>query len=148
VSSDVEPPQLAQLLDYAERPRVDDWSLRAALTRYAQPQPERVSDLLDLVRRIEFAIGSHRSTIEREGPDLWQAAHREEDTPPSDRLVGLLRAMVELDRAGDELAAWAADPTRERPDDTVQSVIEDVGRQLDDLGIPHEQRQPPPRSRG
>jgi hypothetical protein len=148
VSADLEPPQLAQLVEYAERPRVDDWSLRAALTRYAQPQPQRVSDLLDLVRRIEFALGSHRATLEQDGPELWHAAASPGGAPPGDRLVGLLRAMVALDRVGDELAAWAAEPSSERPDVAVQAAIDDVGRQLDELGIPHEERRPPTRSRG
>jgi hypothetical protein len=144
---DVQPDELARLLDYAERPRVDDWSLRAALTRYAQPQPQRVSDVLDHVRRIEFALGSYRKTIESEGPDLWQAVKTSDDTA-GDRLVGMLRAMVELDRLGDVLATWAADPSsHERPDDPVDLAVADVGRRLDALGIPREER-PPPTARG
>jgi hypothetical protein len=144
----VEPPQLAQLLEFAERPRIDDWSLRAALTRYAQPQPQRVSDLLDLVRRIEFAMGPHRDALEREGPQLWLAVQSSDAGPGTDRLVGLLRAMTELDRVGDALAAWAADPSGPRPDQDVDIVTQAVGRRLDDLGIPHEERQPPSRARG
>jgi hypothetical protein len=144
---EVEPPELAELVECAERPRVNDWSLRAALTRYAQPQPQRVSDLLDAVRRIEFALGSHRATIERDGPSLWEAVQSADDAP-TDRLVGLLRAMVEVDRLGDVLAAWAADPTGDRPDVNVDAVIADVVDQLDRLGIPREERQRPTRSRG
>ena len=49
----ITPPELAALIDVSERQRAGDWSLRAALCRYAQPQPVRVSALLDLVRRIE-----------------------------------------------------------------------------------------------
>ena len=52
MATEVSPPELAALLDYAERPRVDDWSLRAALTRYAQPQPQRASDLIEVMRRV------------------------------------------------------------------------------------------------
>jgi hypothetical protein len=148
VSWDVQPDELAQLIEYAERPRVDDWSLRAALTRYAQPQPQRVSDVLDHVRRIEFALGSYRKTIEAEGPDLWQAAQAADDEASGDRLVGMLRAMVELDRLGEVLATWASDPSsHERPDDTVDAVVADVARRLDELGIPREER-PPPTARG
>ena len=33
------PSEWARLLDFAERPRAHGWSLRAALTRYAQGQP-------------------------------------------------------------------------------------------------------------
>ena len=145
---DVQPPALAELLEYAERPRVGDWSLRAALTRYAQPQPQRVSDVLDLVRRIEFALGSFRDTIESEGPELWQAVQAADDTQTGDRLVGMVQAMIELDRLGDVLAEWANDTSRERPDETVGEVAAEVARRLDELGVPHEERQPPTRSRG
>ena len=60
VPADIEPPELARLLDFAERPRTQDWSLRAALVRYAQPRPQSVSDLLDLVRRLEAALAATR----------------------------------------------------------------------------------------
>ena len=36
--SDLHPPELAALGDVAERPRAGNWSLRAAMTRYAQGQ--------------------------------------------------------------------------------------------------------------
>jgi hypothetical protein len=147
VPVEVEPPELATLLECAERPRTSDWSLRAALTRYAQPQPQRVGDLLDAVRRIEFALGSYRATIESEGPAVWEAV-QSDDVNPADRLIGLLRAMMELDHLGDTLAAWAADPTRQRPDAAVDAVIADVVGRLDELGIPREERQRQPRSRG
>ena len=136
------------LIDYTERPRVDDWSLRAALTRYAQPQPQRVGALLELVRRIEFAMASHRQTIEGEGRELWSTVQAADGTPTSDRLVGMLLAMVDLDRLGDLLAAWAADPTRERPDEAVDAAIAQVAHRLEVLGIPREERQPPTRRRG
>ncbi len=148
VAADIQPPELSVLIDFAERPRVGDWSLRAALTRYAQPQPQRVSDVLDLVRRIEFALGSYRQAIEGDGPELWRAVQASDGTPTPDRLVGMLLAMVELDRLGDVLAAWAADPTRERPDEAIDVVRADVSRRLDELGIPREERQPPTRRRG
>lgn len=149
VSAEVHPPELAQLIDYAERSRAGDWSLRSALTRYAQPQPQRVSDLLDLVRRIEFAIGPHRPTIERDGAALWQAVQSTDGPPPADdQLLGLLRAMVELDRLGDVLATWAFHPSGGRPDTAVDAVTADVARQLSELGVPREERQPPTRQRG
>ncbi len=70
---ELQPPELARLVDYAERPRDDDWSLRAALVRYAQPEPQRVSAILDLVRRLEWALRPHQKLLEREGPALWDA---------------------------------------------------------------------------
>lgn len=132
VAGEVEPPELAQLLELAERPRVDDWSLRAALTRYAQPQPQRVGDLLELVRRIEGAIRPQLKAIERGAP------------VPDE----LLQAMVELDRLGDVLAAWAVDPSQDPPDAAVDAVVAGVGARLERLGVPREQRQRPPRQRG
>ena len=35
VPAEVEPAELAQLLDFAECPHTENWSLRAALVRYA-----------------------------------------------------------------------------------------------------------------
>jgi hypothetical protein len=148
VATEVQPEALAELIEYAERPRVDDWSLRAALTRYAQPQPQRVSDVLDLVRRIEFAMGSHQRAIADDGPSLWVAVQSAEAGQPQSQTVGLLLAMVDLDHLGDVLAAWAADPSGARPDATIDAVIADVTRRLDELGVPQEERQPPTRRRG
>ena len=128
-------PEVAALVEFAERPRIDDWSLRAALTRYAQPHPARVGNLLELVRRIEFALHPH-----------LKALLKADDVPPE--LEGLLAAAAEIDRLGDLLAAWAADPSAERPDGAVDAVIADVTRRLGDLGVPREERQRPPRSRG
>jgi hypothetical protein len=146
VSVEVQPPELAELVDYAERPRVGDWSLRAALTRYAQPQPQRVGDVLDLVRRIDAALGAQRRALESEGPELWVAVQATDGGgQSSDRLVGLLRAARELDQLGDVLAAWADDPTTDRPDPAVDAAVSDVTRQLDELGIPREERTRPSR---
>lgn len=143
----VEPPELARVLDFAERPRVDDWSLRAALTRYAQPEPQRVSDLLDVVRRIEFAVRAHQADLERHGPALWQTV-RSPAAGDDSALVGLLRLMLELDRLGDVLAAWAVDPSQERPSAAVDEITAEAGARLDALGVPREERQPPARRRG
>ena len=148
--AEVSPPELARLLDYAERPRAHDWSFRAALCRYAQPQPQRVSNVLDLMRRIEFALAPHTKAIELDGPAHWRAAETGEAAPGVDPLVaGLLPAMVELDRLGDVLAGWAVDRAGERPDAAVDAVTDDVGGRLTELGVPREdqsarrQRRPP-----
>lgn len=139
--AEVEPAELAALLDYQERPRVDDWSLRAALTRYAQPQPQRVGDLLEVVRRIEFALGSYRKTVEADGPELWRALQAGRGRA-DDRLLGMLQAMADLDEVGDQLSVWADDPTKERPDAAIDAVVAHVTERLDELGIPQEERQP------
>jgi hypothetical protein len=148
VATDPQPAELAALIAFAERPRIGDWSLRAALTRYAQPQPQRVSDVLDLVRRIEFAMGAHQAAVADDGPALWRALESDDAASSSNQIVGLLRAIVELDQLGDVLAAWAAAPTTERPDAAVDAAIADVARRLDDLGVAREERQPPSRRRG
>jgi len=150
VAAPVEPPELARVLDFAERPRTDDWSLRSGLVRYAQPDPVRVNLILELVRRVEWALKPRMKTIEREGTELWAALS--EDTSQSDddnaALVELLRTTVQLDRLGDLVAAWAVDPRAERPDAEVDALTSDVAQRLDALGVPREERTRPPRSRG
>jgi hypothetical protein len=148
VPAEVEPAELAQLLDFAERPHTESWSLRAALVRYAQPQPQRVNDVLDLVRRIQGALGAQAATLQRVGGEIWDAL--EHGTRPADiaPLVELLDAAREMDRLGDALAEWAVDVSRPRPDGAVDAVIADVTDRLDRLGIPREERVPPRRPRG
>ena len=106
----------ADELDFTERPRPPEgWSLRAALTRYAQGQPERVGNLLGVVRRIQFGLGKV-----------------EEDLQP---------CVDRIEVVADALAAWAADPWRAyRPDAEVDAVIASVTCQLDALGVPVEER--------
>jgi hypothetical protein len=149
VPAEIEPPALAQLVDFAERPHAEDWSLRAALVRYAQPQPQRVNDVLDLVRRLEWALGQHGPLFQREGGALWQAL--EDGTTPGDarqaHVLDLLVVAQELDRLGDVLADWAIDISGDRPDAAVDAAIADIGARLDALGVPHEQRSPAPRQR-
>ena len=106
----------AEDLDFSERPRPPEgWSLRAALTRYAQGQPQRVADLLEVVRRIQFGLGKVDT-----------------DLQPCIR---------EIEVVADALAVWAADPWgAHRPDAEVDAVIASVSRQLDALGVPVEER--------
>jgi hypothetical protein len=150
VPVEVEPPELARLVDFAERPRTHDWSLRAALVRYAQPEPVRVNRVLEHVRRIDFALGKQRKLLEREGPAIWAALASGADGAGGEHadVVALLQVTAELDRLGDALAAWAVDRAVEQPDAQVDEVTADVERRLDELGIPREERTRPPRSRG
>jgi hypothetical protein len=146
VPVDVEPPELARLLDFAECPRVEDWSLRAALVRYAQPEPERAARILELVRRTDGALRRHGRLLERDGRGVWAALT--EDAPPSPdtspEIIRLLRATTELDRLGDVLATWAVDRAGDRPVREVDEVTTDIGRRLDRLGVPREERERPP----
>ena len=143
--AEIQPAALARLVDFSERSRKDDWSLRSALVRYAQPEPQRVNDVLELVRRTEWALGKQSKRIEREGSDLWAAL--EADDEGGDDLVGLLRAAAELDALGDVVAAWAVDRAGGLPNREVDATVADVGARLDALGVPHEER-PGPRNRG
>ena len=142
-----EPPELARLLDFAERSRVGDWSLRSALVRYAESNPQRVSLVLDLVRRIEAGLHPHTKLLATDGPGIWQAL--EADSVPASEssalVVGLLHAATELDRVADALAAWAVARTGTRPDAEVDVAVRQVARRLDDLGVPREERTGPPR---
>ncbi len=148
VPAQVEPPELARLVAFAERPRAGDWSLRSALCRYAQPHPGRVSTVLDLVRRIEFALHPQAQRLDREGPALWAALEAGESVDTDDLVLGLLGTMAELDQLGDALAEWAVDRAGHAPEGTVDAVVAQVGGRLDELGVPHEERVRPPRQRG
>lgn len=142
--AEIEPPELARLVDFSERARTGDWSLRSALVRYAVPQPQRVNDILVHVRRVEWALGKQSKRLDREGPELWRALESHEG---GDDLVGLLRAARALDELGDVIVAWAVDRTGPSPDERVDALVADVGGRLDALGIPYEER-PGPRNRG
>jgi hypothetical protein len=142
VPAEIEPPELAALVAYEERPRVGDWSLRSALCRYAQPEPVRVSEVLELVRRIEFAAHKPLSRLAKEGPALWDELQA--GPTDGDLLLGLLAAMAELDRLGDVLADWAHDRDGKEPAGTVDATTASVARRLDELGVAREERVRPP----
>jgi hypothetical protein len=145
-----EPPELARLLDFAERPRVDDWSFRAALVRYALPEPVRVGAIVETIRRLEWALHRDPKVFEREGPALWAALNGDGATPAGvdERLVALLGVAVELDALADVVAAWAVDRAGDRPNDAVDRTMADVVARLDALGVPREDQEGPPRRPG
>ena len=126
--------------------------MRAALVRYASPQPQRVDDLLNLVRRLDGALGRQNALLARDGDQIWAALNGAAGVAAAGDdadVIELLRAAVELDRIGDVLAAWAVDVSGDRPDAQVDAVIADVGPRLERLGVPQEERPPPTaRSRG
>lgn len=145
--AEVQPSELARLLDLGERPRSDNWSLRAALTRYGQPRAQLASDVTEVLRRVEGALKAHGKTFEREGPAIWQAVTTEEVDGEHRALVDLLGVAAALDTMGDALATWAADITRERPDATVEASVTALANRLDAIGVPREEA-PPRGSRG
>ena len=140
VARAVEPPELARLVDLSEWPRDENWSLRAALMRYAQPQPARASAVLEVVRRIDAVLHSQRRVLTDEGPAIWAAVEAGEAGP----LPDLLRAIAPLDRLADRLTEWAPDRAGERPDAEVDAAVGEVTATLDALGVPREEREPPP----
>jgi hypothetical protein len=149
VPPEIRPPELAALVDCAERSRAGDWSLRSALCRYAQPQPQRVSAVLEVVRRIDAVLQPVAGRIAKEGPAIWTAL--EGDGGGDDPLVALLRVTRDLDRLGDVLAEWAEDRHASQPEADVDATVAEVTRRLDELGVPREERMRPPpgaRSRG
>lgn len=147
----VEPPELARLLDVAERARVDDWSLRSALVRYAQPEPERVARLVEVLRRLELGFRAHHDRLAADGPAVWDALER---GVTGDPLVELLRAARSIDELGARVAEWAVDRTAgTRPDAELDTAVAEVSRRLDELGVPREEPAAPgrggrPRRRG
>lgn len=55
-SESVDVDETLTILQVSESPRVDDWTLRSALVRFAQPEPELSSAILESVRRSLFAL--------------------------------------------------------------------------------------------
>ena len=55
------------MLQVAESPRVDDWTLRSALVRFAQAQPELASAILESVRRTQAALDPFVRALLRHG---------------------------------------------------------------------------------
>ena len=145
MAADVQPIELAEVVDFAERSRVGDWSLRSALVRYAEGQPERVSRLLESVRRLDAALHPHARDLERRGEELW-AAVTADGAGDGGPLVELLRVAVQLDDLGDVMAAWAEDRGGARPDEQVDAVTAATAQRLDELGVPREEA--PPRRSG
>ncbi len=138
--AELEPPELAALVDYAERGRTGDWSLRSALVRYAQGQPRRVRNLLELVRRLDAALHAHSRTLAKEGPAVWAAVSEARDDGEHAPLVSLLLVARQLDDLAEELAAWADAPReRPRPDEEVDAVTAAVAKRLAELGVPEEE---------
>lgn len=148
---------LSAIVEYAERPRVGEWSLRSALVRYAQPEPTRAGAVLELVRRTDGALKAHAKVLER-SPHLLSVARASSENssvPAVDgsehvgeeerTAVGVLVAALALDHLGDVLATWAASRSDDRPDREVDDVARRVFVMLGDLHVARETR-PPRRS--
>jgi hypothetical protein len=140
VAAPLEPPALDALVDLAERSRVDDWSLRSALCRYAQPEPARVATVLSLVRRWDTAVHEHLRVLRSDGDRLFAAAEGDA-TPAGDDapIVELLRVGFDLDRLGDVAAAWAHDRSGPDPGPALDEGAATVAAAFERLGVPAEE---------
>lgn len=124
---------LERLVDYAERPRSHEWTLRSALVRYAQLAPQRASVVLELIRRTDGALSHLDGHPERVG---------DEDEPK-------LAVAAVLDEIGDDLARWAVE-RGSPPHDEIEFKARSAASALSELGIEREQwdgRRPPGRGR-
>lgn len=148
MAAPLEPPALDALVDLAERSRVDDWSLRSALCRYAQPEPARVATVLSQVRRWDAAIHDHLKLLRSDGARLFDAARRdepfveeegEEGESEDAAVVGLLRVGFDLDALGDVVADWARDRHGSDPSKAVDAAATRVATALEALGVPAEE---------
>jgi len=150
VPAEIQPPELARIVDFAERSRAGDWSLRSALCRYAQPHPRRVRDVLEQLRRVDAALHPHHRRFEKDGPAVWQLLQSGEAKGADAQLAEVLTAAAELDALGEVLAGWALDRHATHPEQKVDAVVAQVAARLDAAGVPREERVPPPgaRSRG
>lgn len=94
------------VLDYAERARADDWSMRSALVRFAQPEPVRAGAVLELVRRVDGALHPLVRSLERTAVVcdrlLDESVRPEPREPyPDARVVDLARLVAAMPHAGD-----------------------------------------------
>lgn len=132
----------SRLVDFAECPRVGDWTLRSALVRYAQRSPVAASAVLELIRRTDGALQPHRRSLERRA--VAEVVADDDGTPP---VLDLLQVATVLDDLGDLLADWANDHHgAEAPVDRVDELAGTAFAALAELGVAREAR--PPRRAG
>lgn len=109
------------LVGFADEPRDQDWSLRSALVRFAQPEPTRAGAVLELVRRTEGAL-------------------KHADGHRTEQLVPVVADLVAIAEA---LVAWAIDRQGPPPIDVVEDHGARAHAALEALGVPREQGPPP-----
>ena len=105
LANPADPEPSGSLVNYAESPRHDDWTLRSALVRLAQSQPQLVADLLQRVRRLDAVLHHVARPLERHtvvcdrALDLDTVDGDIVDAYPDARTADLARLAA---RAGDE----------------------------------------------
>lgn len=115
-SETVDVDEIRTLLQVSESPRVDDWTLRSALVRFAQPQPELASAILESVRRTQAALDPIARELLRHGVVTDRRLGTSGDgglAPPIDPLpdvrVADLARVVRIHPAGDDVVARVLD---------------------------------------
>ncbi len=136
-----EPDLERSLLRYAESPRVGDWTLRSAVVRLAQPQPELANLILEAVRRCDGALhGRARSVLVHSTWTDRGLVTGDRDDPCAAMVVGpqLVDAVADA-RVTDlaRLARACADefPALLRAYEELQPLDEDERAALAPLGI-------------
>jgi len=108
-------------LGIGDVPRRDDWTLRAAIVRFAQPEPVRAGAVLELVRRTDGAL--------RKGGEQAASA--------------LAPVVADLDAIADALVAWAIERGGAPPVDVVDAHAATAFAALEALGVLREEGPPP-----
>lgn len=124
---------LAQLAGFDEAPGSAGWTLRSALVRFAQPEPDRASAVLEVVRRIDAAL--LRAARDAGADDGGRAE------------IAIRSAVEELGALGAALATWASSPSGPSPSATIDRVTREVMKLLDEAGVERESRDGQRRSR-
>lgn len=127
-----EPDSSVSLLNCAERSRTGDWSMRSALTRFAQPHPVRAARVLALVRRLDAALrhiarplGLHPVTCDRKLSPV--SLDRQPVEPyPDTRVADLARLAAQLPAGIDDVLA-AYESTTDPLSDTERSALPLLG---------------------
>lgn len=126
-----------RLAAFAESPRAGDWSLRAALVRYAQPEPSRASAVLELIRRTDGAVKPfHRVLDSTEcATDPGLAAPERSPAPRVDaRAADLARVAVRSPEQLDRVVAEYESVERLAPEERSVIPLLAVAVELDALG--------------
>lgn len=154
------------IINYAEAPRHQNWTMRSALVRLAQPHPLRSEAVLQLVRRLDaalkpfvrdlqkFPIESSRSipggvanVIDVRVVDLVDSPDTVELTSSERDALHLVGLAIELDGLATTLTGWASQGSADPPVSEIDQTCARVLRSMNDLSVPEEPRWEGPQRR-
>ncbi|MEM7141333.1 MAG: hypothetical protein AAF548_09905 [Actinomycetota bacterium] len=110
-ASAADPDPDRSLVNHAESPRIGDWTMRSAMTRLAQPEPQLVEMLATLIRRLDAILHHLARPLERHTVicDRAIAADTLSGPPvepyPDTRTADLARLAEGVGSAGDDVVA-------------------------------------------